>query len=236
MLATQVAHKNEFVTQSQPYMVNGTLIGVPVVVVAMRGDQPEAVKAQVQMLQQAGAEAPESCGSSPPGRYAAATRRSSPPRSASHRDPTALRRRGPGALATRFAAGRATPANVAPTGSPTPPFTDGLTALTDAGFVALERVGEQGRGLDLADVPRYRRAWPAGRGPRARNGPAPMACGSATALLVAEACRRSSADVCVDGTDGPEPGRHPPSPSARRRSPARCRRSTTSTSPRARPR
>ena len=150
-LAADVGRLNEFVQQSQPYVVEGRLTDVPVVVLATRGIDAGAVDAQVEVLRQAGAVVPgivwleDSWGL---GDDKAATALGEA-LGESSRDPNTLRDSAWRALAARLHDGQA-PVDIAPP-TDTTPATDALVTLVDAGFVQVERVGD--RDVDLATFP-----------------------------------------------------------------------------------
>jgi hypothetical protein len=153
-LTGEVGRLNRFVAEAEPFVVNDRLKNVPVVVVATRGADADRVKSQVAMLQQAGAVAPgivwlEDSWALKGGdveKLASALGESS-------RDPSVLREAAWRALAARLEAGRTSPGSVVPSGAAAPPYSDGLTALTGAGFVTFEGIGDQGSKVDLATFP-----------------------------------------------------------------------------------
>jgi hypothetical protein len=137
----EVSRLNEFVDEATPYIVEGRLPGVPVVVVATRGVSSDAVKAQVDVLKQAGAtvagvvwlETSWALKGGDADKLATALGESS-------HDPTALREAAWRALATRLHDGQASPVITTPTDAQRP-NTDVLANLVSAGFVQLDSLG-----------------------------------------------------------------------------------------------
>jgi hypothetical protein len=148
-LSGDVSRLEEYVEQSQPYVVERRLPEVPVVVVAVRGTNEDTVAEQVATLREAGAVAPgilwleESWAmDGDAAAVLAETLGETSDEPAARRD-TAWR-----ALATRLASGQEG-------GTTTPPGTavgpDPLTALVEGGFVEIEAVGD--RTIDPATFP-----------------------------------------------------------------------------------
>jgi hypothetical protein len=151
-LAADVGRLNDFVGQAEPYIVEGRLTDVPVVVMATRGINGDVVNEQVDLLRQAGATVPavlwfEDLWALDDDTKADALGEIL---GESTREPTALREAAWRALAARLYEGQAT-TEIAPPSEVTPPSTDVLAALVDAGFVEVERVGD--RTLDQGTFP-----------------------------------------------------------------------------------
>jgi hypothetical protein len=142
-LSGEVGRLEEFVEQAEPYVVEGRLPDVPVVVVAVRGTDEDVVADQVEMLREAGAVAPgivwlEESWTMEGGDAAALAEAlgETSDEPAARRD-TAWR-----ALATRLAAGREVGAVTTAPGT-VPIAGDALTLLVEGGFAELSAVGDR---------------------------------------------------------------------------------------------
>lgn len=148
LLAGEVSRLNEFIGASQPYVVDDRLTDVPLVVLATRGVDTNAVDAQVDVLRQAGATVPAVVWLED--RWALddddSVKALADAIGSTDRTPATLREAAWRALARRLADGRSEPA-VPDAGSTVDP----LTALVDAGFVKVERVGSAE--VDLGTFP-----------------------------------------------------------------------------------
>lgn len=156
-LSADVGRLNEFVGQSQPYVVENRLTDVPLVVLATRGVDDAVVASQVDVLLQAGALVPavvwlEESWALGDDRAVAALGEAV---GESSREPSTLRDAAWRSLAARLYNGGVIADVTTP--SPTAPPVDALDALVDAGFVEVDAVGDGD--LDLAAFP--------GRGARA---------------------------------------------------------------------
>lgn len=163
-LRGQIDNLDDYLRQSAPYTVRGTLAGVTVAVVAVRGVDGGATKATAQLIQQAGGFTPGILWLEPTWalKNAADARKlgallgepDAPARRIRDDAINALARRLSGsespalASVTRLAP---TTTTVAPAGAGGP---DLLSELVDAGFLSLEDVGGQaGKTFTLADFP-----------------------------------------------------------------------------------
>ncbi len=150
ILSADVGRLNEFIGESQPYVVEGRLTDVPVVVLASRGVDATAVAAQIDVLNQAGAVVPavvwlESSWALGDDAAIAAMGQATGETS---REPGTLRDAAWRALAARLHNGEAI-TDVTP--SSTLPSADALDALVEAGFVEVDPVGDGD--VDLAAFP-----------------------------------------------------------------------------------
>lgn len=152
VLKAEVGRLNEFIGQSQPYVVEGRLTNVPVVVLATRGISTDAVTKQVEVLRAAGAVVPAVLWleSSWILGDKTTTDKLGDALGETSRDPTTLRDAAWTALAARLHDGQAT-AEITPPSSPAVPYSDALTALIQAGFVQVDRLG--GAQVDQAAFP-----------------------------------------------------------------------------------
>jgi Copper transport outer membrane protein, MctB len=150
-LSADVARLNDFVGESQPYVVENRLTDVPVVVLATRGVDAGVVASQVDVLRQGGAVVPavvwlESSWALGDDQSIAAMAEAV---GETGGEPGALRDAAWRGLAARLGAGEAVADITAP--SATAPPADALAALVDAGFVTVDAVGDGD--VDLASYP-----------------------------------------------------------------------------------
>ena len=150
-LLAEVSRLNEFVGESQRYVVEGRLTDVPVVVVATRGVDAGVVSSQVDILRQGGAVVPavvwlETSWALTDDASSAALGEAVGEAS---REPGALRDAAWRALAARLYNGESIPDVTTP--SAAAPSPDALSALVDARFVQVEPVGDGD--IDLGAYP-----------------------------------------------------------------------------------
>jgi hypothetical protein len=151
-LRAEQSRLEEYVAQNAGFAVTDRLKGIPVALVATRGVAGDTVKAQVQLLEQAGAtvsgilwvEGPWALKNGDVDKMARALGETS-------RNDKTLRDAAWKALAERFAAGQAQPAAVGPPGATS--AGDPLAALVAAGFLKLEPVSGASSGVDLSVFP-----------------------------------------------------------------------------------
>ncbi len=151
ILSADVGRLNEFVGESQPYVVEGRLTDVPVVVLATRGTDATAISGQVDVLRQAGAIVPAVVWLEDSWALAddSTTAALGEVVGETSREPSTLRDAAWRALAARLRNGEATPEVTTPSTTAAP--TDALRALVDAGFVEVDPVGDGN--VDLAAFP-----------------------------------------------------------------------------------
>jgi len=141
-LSADVGRLNSFIGESQPYVVEGRLTDVPVVVFATRGADSTVVSSQVDVLRQAGAVVPAIIWLEESWRLRddQAVAALGEAVGETSRDPSTLRDAAWRALAVRLHNGEAT-TNVAPPSVTAPPA-DVLSALAAAGFLEVDGLGE----------------------------------------------------------------------------------------------
>lgn len=144
-LAADVGRLNDFVGQAQPYVVESRLTNVPVVVIATRGIDADVVTNQVDVLRAAGAVVPAVVWIENSWTLGDKTTTSKLGIALGNtsRDPATLRDAAWKAIAARLHDGQAV-REITPTPPPavTAPPGDALSALIDAGFVQIARVGD----------------------------------------------------------------------------------------------
>lgn len=212
-LQREIEQVRAFADEEVPFVVQGRLSEVPVVVLATRGVDEEDTHAIVQTVREAGALAPallwiepEFAVTEPEARSALRELLGLP-----RADPADLQRIALAQLVARLGAGELAPVvpvegdpSVPAEGAPVPaesppPVPDPITELVDRGFLTVDRVG--GAEFDLATFP--------GAGARAVviGGPAAEFAREVLPVLVEElvdaALLTLAAEVGDDGEDGP---------------------------------
>src|SRR5262249_30381774 len=134
-----------YISDTAEFAVSDRLTATPVVGVAIQGVDESAVKATMQLAQQAGAVAPAVLWLQPKWSLTDATDRAklADVLSISQKKAAAMQVDGLNALAARLAATNASSATNAGV----------LQELVDAGFVRIETIGDQGTKLDLGTYP-----------------------------------------------------------------------------------